>query len=264
MTLKKYSLIIFLLFTSKIYSQKKTYDFSCIGNDQSAVMINVGSDLEKGMLELFGNQVSINDEIMLGNSTLKEIKKKYIVETSGVKYENLNKILLRLTKKIENNAGFNYSIYLLKSEELNAFTCGGKIFFTSKMYDFCKNDNEISAIIGHEISHNELGHIKETIKRLKTAESFGDMGLLSAMVGQVMTTPFNQKNETHCDFKGIDLAVAAGYDACAVTELWKRMSEQQKDNDVISTFFSTHPYSGKRAICCRNHLKINYSMNCKQ
>jgi Zn-dependent protease with chaperone function len=58
-------------------------------------------------------------------------------------------------------------------DELNAFTCGGKIFVTRKLYHFCLSDSELAAIIGHEIAHNELKHINDNISRNKTANSFG-------------------------------------------------------------------------------------------
>ena len=40
------------------------------------------------------------------------------------------------------------------------------------MYSFCKTNDELACVIGHEINHNELGHIKEHLQkeRLISAE----------------------------------------------------------------------------------------------
>ena len=40
------------------------------------------------------------------------------------------------------------------------------------MYKFCIDKNEIASIIGHEISHNELGHIKQNISKAKTYDYY--------------------------------------------------------------------------------------------
>ncbi len=244
------------------YSQNITYDFSCMETEEGSELINWGADFEKELLGTFGETVTINEEIELGDVVLVQLKKEYKILDSGEKVDYLNRILKSLTSHLIDSKGFLYKIYLIQSDELNAFTCGGKIFFTSGMLDFCKNNNEVAAIIGHEIAHNELGHISENISRVKTAEKYGDLGILSAVVGQVLTTPFNQKNETHCDFYGIDLMISSGYKPCAAVSLWKRMSELDPDYDAYSNFLSTHPYSGKRTVCCRNHISTNYSNNC--
>ena len=72
---------------------------------------------------------------------------------------------------------------------------------------------------------------------------------------------FNQKNETHCDLVGIDLAQGAGYQSCNAVSLWKRMQIKDGPESDLN-FLSTHPYSGRRAECARLHLQKNYSINC--
>lgn len=252
-----------IIYTNIANGQKKiTYDFSCMVTDEAELSRGISSDVEKQFLNFFGSEVSINEEIKAGNSTLVELKKQAKFIESGGKLLKVRTILSSLITKISNPKGFNYSIYLMESAELNAFTCGGKIFITTGMINFCKSDDELACIISHEIAHNELGHINDQISRLKTAQTFGDIGMISAMVGKMLTSPFNQKNETHCDFKGIDLAKAAGYDACQNVNLWQRMNTIEGKNKSASDFFSTHPYSGTRAECSKNHLQINYSINC--
>lgn len=259
----KIQLFFGLLFiTCMGYSQTINYDFSCMETDEGSTFINWGADLEKELLTTYGESVSLEEEIEFGEESLKILKSEFQIEESGTNVNYLTNILSKLANNIKNPRGFSYKIYIIRSEELNAFTSGGKIFFTTKMLSFCKNNDEVAAIIGHEIAHNELGHINENICRIKTAEMYGDVGLLTAIIGQALTTPFNQKNETHCDFYGIDLMILSGYKSCATISLWKRMSELDSDYDAYTNFLSTHPYSGKRTSCCGNHIVTNYSLNC--
>jgi predicted Zn-dependent protease len=264
--LKQFNLLFCLIITISIFGQASkniSYDFSCMESaDDFSWFINAGSEMEKTVLKNYGSSVSIEEEQIVGDSLLMEIKKKYVVIQNDNRSIKLNSILSKLVDKINSPRGFEYQIYLIQSDELNAFTVGGKIFFTSSMYDFCISDDERACIVGHEISHNELGHINENLSRMKTAGEFGQIGQISSSIATLLTTSFNQKNETHCDFVGIDLAQAAGFKSCSSISLWERMMKSEGPNVKLGEFFSSHPYSGKRAICSKNHLKINYSINC--
>ncbi len=239
------------------------YDFSCLDTDAASGSTSLFGDMEKDMLNMFGNEVSIDEEIELGEAALKESETNFTFIKKGEKLKKIENILSKLNDAILNPRGFDYKIYLLDTTLLNAFTVGGKIFFTTGMFDFCLNDNEIACIIGHEISHNELGHITDQIKRAKTANSFlGEaMGGITALIGNVLTTPFNQKNEAHCDLLGIDLAHAAGYEMCDNVKLWERMSLKE-DQENIMGIFSSHPYSIKRSDCSKRHIESNYNLKC--
>ncbi len=248
----------------KADKSKVNYDFSCMETDGVSTGINFGSDIEKEMLDVFGTEVTIQDEKAVGAASLEKIKKEYRFVSEGASLKKLQDILGGLVAEISTPKGFQYNIYLLDTTLLNAFTLGGNIFVTSEMYKFCKTDDELACIIGHEIAHNELGHIHDQISRIKTANSFGTMGAISAMVGQLLATPYNQKNELHCDMVGIDLALAAGYDACQNIVLWERMKLKEGAYNTFTTLFSSHPYSGKRAVCSRNHLRTNYQKECSK
>jgi predicted Zn-dependent protease len=135
------------------------------------------------------------------------------------------------------------------------------------MFDFCKDEHEIACILAHEIAHNELGHIKEGISKSKTYDEYlgKHFGSFSVFVANLITLSFNQKNEAHCDMWGIDLAYRCNYLPCHTVSLWKRMKTIEGDTpDELSAILSTHPYSGRRADCVKNHLKTNYKINCTE
>jgi len=162
--------------------------------------------------------------------------------------------LSNLVEQLKNPRGFNYQIYFIESEEWNAFTCGGKIFVTTTIYDYTQTSDEMACIVAHEIYHNELYHINEMLKKSSVPGS----GVYSQI-----TRSFGQKKETYCDLNGIDLAVAAGYEGCAAHELWRRMSEEQNENgSVMEKFFNSHPYSKNRKECTKSHMEVNYNKTC--
>lgn len=246
----------------KIKKDKKiTYDFSCLDDDNdlgTTEVIDVLERVDREVTNTLGGEVTVEDEERVGNQLLNDCRNEYQFIESGIKIENLRAILKRLVDEIKEPKGFHYQIFLIESDELNAFTAGAKIFVTTKMYSFCKTNDELACVIGHEINHNELGHIKEQLQKeqLITAEG--------AALAQLATISFGQKKETHCDMTGIDLAIAAGYNGCVNIELWKRMQKEFDEGEfnALDNLLRSHPYSEKRAKCSQQHILNNYGFDC--
>ena len=262
-------LLSFYSFFAIGFSQKKNtnHEISCYDSNGFSLTQRA---MEESLLRSVS--VSVDEELEVGKAVYDQMGSEYTIKTSGVQYDKvlniMNKLSVQISKfnnpsKNENFGKYktNYKIYIIESDEINAFTAGARIFVTTGIYNFCKNDSELAAIIGHEISHNELGHIGMHLKRQKGAQVFGDFGGLAYVVGRVLNTPFGQIDEGHCDMFGMDLAKAAGYLPCKTIDLWERMAEKSGDKTFMN-LFSSHPYSGDRAKCAKNHLESNYSLNC--
>jgi len=262
------STLFLVMLSLASFAQKKNtnHDVSCY--DNGTLIIH---QMEQALLD--GSPVSVDEELEVGKAVYDEMSQKYTVRTSGEKYEKVYAIMNRLTAQIGkyNNPATNsnfgkykshYKIYIIETDEINAFTAGARIFVTTGIYDFCKNDNELASIIGHEISHNELGHIGYHLKRRKMAQGFlGGFGDIAAIAGQILTTPFGQTDEGHCDLFGMDLSKSAGFAPCYTIDLWERMAEKSGDKSLMD-LFSSHPYSGDRASCAEKHLSKNYKLDC--
>jgi pSer/pThr/pTyr-binding forkhead associated (FHA) protein len=239
------------------------YDFSCLNDDNdygTTEVIDVLETIDSEVTDVFGGEISIQEEEEIGNQLLADCRNEYRFVESGVKIENLRTILTRLTDQITSPKGFHYQIFLIESDDLNAFTAGAKIFVTTTMYEFCETSDELACVIGHEINHNELGHIKEHLQKERILTEGG------AALASMLTVSFGQKKETHCDMTGIDLAIAAGYNGCVNIQLWKRMQEKfdEGEYDVRDNLLRSHPYSEKRATCSHHHIESNYNFDCTE
>lgn len=234
------------------------YDFSCLSaKDETATtdVINTLSDIEGGLIDMYGEEVSISEEHDMGRDLLSEIS----VSDYGVDFQRIQRICNQLVKSVPNKKGYQYKIHFVNEDVINAYTAGGQIFVYKGMIDFCRNDNELAAIIAHEIAHNELGHIKRKISEIKTMENIG--GELTAGLFMAATTSFGQKMETYCDLYGIDLAIKAGYNGCEVVNVWKRMEDDQFNS--TDAMIRSHPFSEQRADCCQNHIDNYHYNRCK-
>lgn len=234
------------------------YDFSCLSAKDETVttdVINILSDIEGGLIDMYGEEVSITEEHDMGSELLAEIA----VSDYGADFQRIQRICNQLVKSVPNKKGYQYKIHFVNEDVINAYTAGGQIFVFKGMIDFCSNDNELAAIIAHEIAHNELGHIKRKISEIKTMENIG--GELTAGLFMAATTSFGQKMETHCDLYGIDLAIKAGYNGCEVVNVWKRMEDDQFNS--TDAMIRSHPFSEQRADCCQNHIDNYHYNRCK-
>ena len=244
-----------------------TYDFSCLSSNgdigSNDAIYNFGEITREVQSSFFDTiDISVDDEQDAGRQILEAYKKEYRFIESGAEFQNLKSISRNLVSRLAKPRGFNYKIYFIDDPMLNAMTAGGYIFFFKGMYDFCNTNSEIAAIISHEIAHNELGHLTLDMKKQKAASEWGILGEIVLGIENATTQSFNQKQESEADLFGMDLVYPTSFRNCDAITLWKRMSQNENEFDILDNFFRSHPYSKNRSKCIRNHLTSNYNKNC--
>lgn len=152
---------------------------------------------------------------------------------------------------------WKWEVNLLGSPELNAFCMpGGKIAFYYGILEKLKlEDDEVAAIMGHEISHALREHARERMGKSATTNAaveigaallgLGNVGRYAANMGaQLLTLKFSRGDETEADLVGIELAARAGYDPAAAIRLWEKMMAANKG--APPQWMSTHPANETR------------------
>ena len=141
---------------------------------------------------------------------------------------------------------------------------GGKIIvFTGIIKTLNLTDDELAAIIGHEISHALREHSREKISQQALQQgainligtltgSYVKQGM-AALVGKyLLTLPFSRTMETEADTMGMELMARAGYDPRAAVNVWKKMAKTNNNNSF--DILSSHPSDTKRIENLENHL----------
>ena len=152
---------------------------------------------------------------------------------------------------------WRWEVNLLDSKELNAFCMpGGKIaFYTGILQKLQLNDDEVAAVMGHEMAHALREHARERLgKSLATRGvieigsallGLGSLARTAADVGgQLLSLKFSRDDETEADIVGMDLAARAGYDPAAGVVLWQKMLAANKG--APPQWMSTHPAGDTR------------------
>jgi predicted Zn-dependent protease len=237
----------------------KKVDYDCLINDPFGKAALFSYNFEKDLVKSSKVKITEADETEYGEKLFDEIKKQYRVlnNSNSKKLENMMSVLLEA--RPEKRKGYQYHIYLLDDNTVNAFTAGGYVFVFQGLLDYCSSDNELAFILAHEIAHNELNHMQLILKRIKMG---GQLGEILYVAKQLIAASFNQFDELEADSYAIDLLMATTYDPKPGINFWKKMAADNKENpNLFEKFFMSHPYSTERYECSSKHLNKNYNVS---
>lgn len=189
-------------------------------------------------------------------------QKKGAIDKSSRTAKRVNTIFNRLVPHTTNfrpDANqFEWEINVIKSNELNAFAMpGGKMVVYSGIVErLTLSDDEIAAIVGHEMAHVLREHSREKVSQqllkssgisiVSAALGLGSGGdsLLQQAGDVAFSLPFSRTMESEADTIGLELMAFAGYDPNAAVTLWQKMAKAS--NNSGSSLLSTHPSGPER------------------
>ena len=167
---------------------------------------------------------------------------------------------------------WQWQVNLIDNPQVNAFCMpGGRIgFFTGIINQLKLTDDEMAAIMGHEIAHALREHGRERMAKTGVVSAGSRIvgGLASAifgidpsitntvtgMIGQGVVLKFSRDEERESDLVGLDIAARAGYDPRAGIALWRKMGMLNKG--APPEFMSTHPGGATRIKDMEKHMNV--------
>lgn len=215
----------------------------------------VGVDRQQSML-VSSNEVN-QAATQQYSKMIAEAKQKGALDRDAAQVQRVRNIANRLvgqTGVFRSDApGWQWEVHVITSNELNAWCMpGGKMaVYTGLMEKLKLSDEEIAAIMGHEIAHALREHGRERISRqMATGIALGvasaALGLgqgasqLAEMVAQVtFTLPNSRLHEQEADRIGVELAARAGFDPRGAVSVWQKMAKAS--NGGPPEILSTHP-----------------------
>jgi len=142
---------------------------------------------------------------------------------------------------------------VITSSDVNAWCMpGGKMAVYTGLIEKLKvTDDELAAVMGHEIAHALREHGRERASQayaqavgLSVVGAALGLGQGSMQLAQIVTDvtfnlPNSREHEVEADRIGVELAARAGYDPRAAIALWQKMG--QVGGGAPPQFLSTHP-----------------------
>ncbi len=199
----------------------------------------------------------------LSDESCKELDSKATLAPANSPYrQRLAKIASALGDNI-NGQAVNYNVYITK--DVNAFAmANGCIRVYSGLMDMM-NDNEVEAVIGHEMGHVALGHVKRGMQvalgtnavRVAAASAGGVVGSLSqSQLGdlgeKLVNAQFSQRQEAEADDYSYDLLRKRDINPSGLATSFEKLAQQEAGRQ--STMFDDHPASEARAQHIRERM----------
>lgn len=157
---------------------------------------------------------------------------------------------------------FSWEFNLVQSTDVNAFCMpGGKIVVYEGIMKYISSDDELAAIMGHEVAHAVAKHSNERMSQQLMTE-YGAAALGTAISGtssavqSIASTvyglgsqygvmlPYSRKHEYEADHMGLIFMAIAGYNPQAAVTFWQKMSQGKEGG--TPEFMSTHPSDSNR------------------
>lgn len=201
--------------------------------------------------------------------TLRDVDAKHKLNPNPQQTERVRAIAKRLIQQAPvfraDAASWKWEVNVQDSKELNAYCMpGGKIMvYTGLIEELDATDDELAAVIGHEIAHALRQHGRERMSQAY-AQQAGVIGLgvlaavlsddpkvtqatmgVAATVGALaLTLPNSREGEREADRIGLELSARAGFDPNAAVSLWQKMGAH--GGAKPPEWMSTHPSGESR------------------
>lgn len=212
------------------------------------------------------NVYSLQDDIAMGYKTMEantsEMKKSRVpINEDRAKLGEIQEIVRRIGA-VSDLPQLPYNVTLYQTNIVNAAAApGGSMMVFQGLYDdqvgMVKDNDELAAVMGHEIAHVTCRHVTERLTKITVAASLAEIaaqiashkdnddlatGIRAAFaVGTALWIPaYSRKDEAEADKVGMMYMARAGYDPSAAPRIWKRVAEKSGKKDPAS-IFATHP-----------------------
>ena len=160
-------------------------------------------------------------------------------------------------------AGWHFVV--LDDPTINAFAApGGFVFVTTGALSMAESEDEVAAILAHEVAHVRRGHALGSIKKSRWAgvakemldssvtldqQALGNLtqvfdGAMKDMTDALIVKGYSRDTEFEADSVGLEILTHAGYDGRAFVRYLKKLQAHQ--NTGSGGFYATHPKASDR------------------
>jgi predicted Zn-dependent protease len=177
----------------------------------------------------------VSDEQMaeVGAQAFQQIEQKTPLSRDARQVRFVTCVADAITTAIAGNST-PWEVKVFDSPEINAFALpGGHIGVYSGLLKVATDQDQLAAVIGHEVSHVLAHHSAERYSQA-IAANLG-AGLIGAVAGvdpnlvgdasTLLLLHFSREQESEADLLGLDLMSRAGFDPHGALALWQKMSQ---------------------------------------
>lgn len=193
----------------------------------------------------------------MGVAAYSDLKKKQPLSKDAQTNAYVSCVAKAILASLPDDAGQGWEINVFQDDTPNAFALPGKkIGVHSGLLKVAANQDQLAAVIGHEIGHVQARHSAERLSQqfaaqgallvgsvLAATSDSPQKGLAVGALGAGLTygvlMPFSRVQESEADMIGLRLMAQAGFNPDESVTLWENMAAADKNK--TPEFLSTHP-----------------------
>lgn len=228
-------LVVLLVCVAALYFSQRRQDPTPVSaNAVVALAADAQRDLSRAPMRL--TRLSDDEEIAVG----KELSEEYSVPAEKLSPEEqaIESYVRRVGTSVSLHAHRHlpYSFHLVPDRAMiNAFSLpGGPVYIGEGQVDLMTSEDELAAVLAHEIEHIDHYHCAERVQieaRLRNLQ-LGIVGAILQIPLQVWEAGYNKDEEFEADREGMRLAVLGGYSPYGAVSLFERF-RKLRDEYVI-------------------------------
>ncbi len=194
--------------------------------------------------------VSDTEMSQMGVTAFQDLKQKTPITKDGRESAYVQCVAHAITAQTQGS----WEVQVFESKEVNAFALpGGKIGVYTGLLKVATSQDQLAAVIGHEVSHVLAGHSASRVSNQMAAQFGGELlsagtGLPPDLIGAgaqyLVLLPYSRGDESEADILGMDLMARAGFDPAQAITLWQNMSREA--GQAPPELLSTHPSNSTR------------------
>ncbi len=196
---------------------------------------------------------STDKEVQMGESIARQVEKQYKLVDDPLVAKRVDDIGQKIAQVCDRRE-IRYTFRAIQENEVNAFSLpGGFVYINSGLIDKAANDDELAAVLAHEVGHIVARH---SIKKLQASQQYMLFRVLLAQApqsGEVAVSAdaaftelllgYSREDEFLADQLGARYAKLAGYDPRAMITFLKKLQEVDRRSPLKpQAYFRTHPY----------------------
>jgi predicted Zn-dependent protease len=146
---------------------------------------------------------------------------------------------------------------VLDDDSINAASAGSGEFYVTRGLLARANDEQLAAVLAHEVAHDDLGHVAKAqavgagveIGAAILDQIFPGVGQIAPVAGTLITRAYSRQEELQADRHGVTILQRAGRpkEAMERTLVWL----ESQTGGSSGGFFSTHPGTDERIAALR-------------
>ncbi len=226
--------------------------------EKREAIAETGQALRKGFADL-----TDEEEYYIGRAVAAAILRDYrpVNDPRRLIYINsVGQMLARYSARPEIYGGYRFM--LVVSDEVNAFAApGGYVFVTTGLYRRLRTEEQLAAVLAHEIAHVTLKHGLAAIKSSNLTQAFAIIGTEAAkeyapaqiaqltqafdgsikdVVNKLVVSGYSRSQEYDADAEAVALAYRAGYDPGGMSQFLETLATGAAANTGAG-FYRSHP-----------------------